>query len=1174
MIPYHHPISGLYIAALPETGSLAIADYLLLHSIPVKLVDADNALHVMGKSLPKPTGKSVSAELKDSVFLGSSVSTSQTERQLLVYCDPWDFVSYAEINLGLTEQDALNRWMNYHTQLIQSFEPGKQILISSYAFMQQPGKLLEVLNTHFGFRFDEVNAWKYYELFYNRNHYHHGLNLQRVLAYKKDPKIFDLLVQLHQKANWAHDKLLPQNLHKKVGVVVPCYNLGHLLEETIASVERSINPCYEISIVDDGSTGIKTVEVLTRLKQMGYRIIHQENQGLCKALNHGITESSSSYILVLSADDKCDPLLLAEGVLTLENEAHTGVVYCNPKTFEGSYKLWIVPDFDITRLLATNFIVASSVFRKELWQQSGGFDPMADGNEDWDMWMSMAKRGAGFKHINSYLFHYRTRLGSKIEACNLPENRKKLSAYLIEKHKELFLPHINGVYANMHFTMGQLNEQVVHLGSYKQHDDLMRKGKANLGVLGKVMYKLLEKAGQLSIHADDANFYQKYPVLPNDSAQPQLRVVHSGWRNKLSYKLGIIINKLRANLGQADKGNSRISKILFYAKLKSKSVYKLFSSVLRMLYIASERWPITIIRHHKNGLETVYSGNSYEYWMAKNFPSKSTLLGYKKELTSFTTKPLFRILLPVENSSIVLLTDTVNAMREQVYASWELVFICGKETQDTLMEEISKWQKEESRFVLFKTDYPVHSAEAKNEVNEKEADKDNVYYAIIKIGDRLPPEALYQYARHINEFKAATHLIYSDDDCIHDDGHHYNPRFKQDWNRDTLMAQPYIGNSYVIKASYVYSAGGWKAAYQTAHEYELLLRMSNDSNAKVVHLPFIGYHILSGSICDNSQPSGKQFYEDARKAITDTASAIGEMGTVKTIEGNGGFSIRYQLTAKPLVSIIIPTKDKIDILHTCIESIFQKSTYTAFEIVLLDNNSSEPAFFEQLAQWEKKEPERFKCVRTEHPFNFAYLMNLGAQHSKGEYLILLNNDTEVITPDWIEAMLEQAQRKSIGVVGIKLLYPNNTIQHAGVVIGLGGGAGHVFPGRTPNAVTYMNYLNNITNYSALTAACIMIKKSKFDEVSGFDESYAVEFNDVDFCLRVKEKGYQNVYIPHAVLYHYESISRGHPLANSVSYNRHLAELDRLKSRWRQMMINDPCYNPNLSLTSDNMEIKI
>lgn len=276
------------------------------------------------------------------------------------------------------------------------------------------------------------------------------------------------------------------------------------------------------------------------------------------------------------------------------------------------------------------------------------------------------------------------------------------------------------------------------------------------------------------------------------------------------------------------------------------------------------------------------------------------------------------------------------------------------------------------------------------------------------------------------------------------------------------------------------------------------------------------------------------------------------------------YQIRYEILDKKKVSIIIPSKNLTEITDVCINSIFRLTSYPNFEVILVNNNSNEDDFFKMVKKWEDKEPKRFKCITDNGSFNFSRLMNNAVKETSGDYLLLLNNDTEVTHADWMTAMVEYAQLEKTGVVGVKLLYHNDTIQHAGVVIGIEGTAAHVFLAENKNALGYFGYIQTLNNFSAITAACIMVAKEKFYLVDGFDENLSVDYNDIDFCLKIKDKGFDNIYLPHVVLYHYESISRGHPHKTKESYERHLKEIGIFQTKWQKYIDHDPCYNPNLS----------
>jgi GT2 family glycosyltransferase len=448
------------------------------------------------------------------------------------------------------------------------------------------------------------------------------------------------------------------------------------------------------------------------------------------------------------------------------------------------------------------------------------------------------------------------------------------------------------------------------------------------------------------------------------------------------------------------------------------------------------------------------------------------------------------------------------------------------------------------------------------------------YVALLDQDDLLSQDALYKNVLALNENNKID-LIYSDEDKMNEKGQRVDPHFKPDWCPDNFLSRNYLGHLLLLKQSILKEIGGFREGYEGSQDYDLLLRYTEKSKV-IHHIPEVLYHwrmhMNSTAVNEEAKPYA---FNNGIKALEDALVRRGIAGKVNLIENLPGFySIRYQIDTFKKVSIIIPSKDKADITNTAIESIFNLTTYPNYEVILISNNSSEQSFFDLVTKWKKLKPDNFVYIEDNGNFNFSRLINNAAKVATGDYLLLLNNDVEIIQKDWMTAMVEQAQRESIGVVGVKLLYSNDTVQHAGVVIGLGGVAGHSFVGQERNASGYFYYLKSISNYSALTAACILVKKETFEQVNGFDENLAIEFNDVDFCLKVKELGYNNIYLPHVELYHYESISRGHPHKTRKSYQQSMKEVDYFSNKWTSYIQNDPCYSKHLSLIFTDFRLRV
>ena len=560
----------------------------------------------------------------------------------------------------------------------------------------------------------------------------------------------------------------------------------------------------------------------------------------------------------------------------------------------------------------------------------------------------------------------------------------------------------------------------------------------------------------------------------------------------------------------------------------------------------------------------------YEVWMKKNMPQEKDLLIFRKDVEAWRNTPLVSVLIPVYNIDVNLFKETIASVKSQVYTNWELCIADDKSTNAELIAYLEELQEDPKIKVVFRAENGHISASSNSALELASGD----YCALLDHDDVLTPDALYQNVKEIIE--GGYDFLYSDEDKIDEEGDLGHPFFKPDWSPDTILSRNYICHFLVLKTSILKSIGGFRVGFEGAQDYDLILRFTEQTN-KIKHLTKVLYHwrmhegstALSGSV--------KSYAFDAgQKALQEALVRRGEPGNVEVIDNERGvYSVRYEIAEKHKVSIIIPTKDKADVIGLCLESIFRLTDYENFEVIVLDNNSSEESFFSLMKEWEEKEPERFKVKRVEAPFNFSLLMNIGAKESEGEYLLLLNNDTEVLHADWITALVEQSQRNSIGVVGTRLIFPNDTIQHAGVIVGLGDvAAEHPFVGTTREDLGHYYNLKAVTNYSAVTAACFMVKKSIYNEVGGFDEKLQVEFNDVDFCLKVKEAGYNNVYLPHVELYHYESISRGHPMKTRASYKRHDREVNYFRSKWMKYIKKDPCYNIHLSRIFTYYELNV
>lgn len=544
----------------------------------------------------------------------------------------------------------------------------------------------------------------------------------------------------------------------------------------------------------------------------------------------------------------------------------------------------------------------------------------------------------------------------------------------------------------------------------------------------------------------------------------------------------------------------------------------------------------------------------------------------KEETTVFPKDVTFSILVPLYNTPERFLREMIESVTAQTYGKWELCLADGSDDAHDFVGRIcQEYRQKDSRIKYQKL--------AKNEgisgnTNECYKMATGNYIALFDHDDLLHPCVLFAYMQAICEKDAD--YIYCDESTFKGNSinHMITMHFKPDYAPDNLLANNYICHFSVFSRELLESGELFRSQFDGSQDHDMILRLT--AKAKhIVHIPRILYYWRSHKGSVASSIDAKTYAIDAAKgAVADHLTKLGYRNF--EIESTRAFAtifrIKYELTSRPLVSIIIPNKDHVDDLSRCVESIINLSTYDNYEIVIVENNSETAeirTYYEEISRH-----PRVQVVEYKGDFNYSKINNFGVQYAKGEYLLLLNNDTEVITPDWMEELLMYAMRKDVGVVGAKLYYPDKTIQHAGIVIGLGAHrtAGHTHY-RIPEAnVGYMGRLCYAQDVTAVTGACMMVSKALYEELGGLDESFTVALNDVDFCLRVREKGFLNIFTPFAELYHYESKSRGSDKKDERAL-RYQQESDRFRVKWADALAKgDPYYNPNFSLDHSDFTV--
>ncbi len=560
-----------------------------------------------------------------------------------------------------------------------------------------------------------------------------------------------------------------------------------------------------------------------------------------------------------------------------------------------------------------------------------------------------------------------------------------------------------------------------------------------------------------------------------------------------------------------------------------------------------------------------------QYYGTKSFPSPETRKF--EESFEFERRPLISILVPLYNTDETMLKEMIGSVIWQTYSNWELCLADGSDDLHAYVGTVVSSYKD-ARIKYMKL--------AKNEgisgnTNECLKMATGEYIGLFDHDDILHPEALFEYVKVINEQDAD--YIYCDETTFKSGNidHMLTMHFKPDYAIDNLRANNYICHFSVFKRSLLDGDELFRSKFDGSQDHDMILRLT-DKAEKIVHVPRLLYYWRCHALSVASNIGAKTYAIDAAKgAVADHLRKHGfkDFKITSTRAFETIFKIRYKLEGTPLISIIIPNKDHAADLKRCVTSIIEKSTYKNYEIIIVENNSITDDIF-SLYEDLKSLDERIKVIKYEGTFNYSKVNNFGVSKSNGEYVLLLNNDTEVITVNWLEEMLMYAQRSDVGAVGAKLYYPDMTIQHAGVVIGLGAHrtAGHTHYKLPKENLGYMGRLCYAQDVSAVTGACLLVKRTLWDEVNGLDETFEISLNDVDFCLKLLKKGYLNVFTPFAELFHYESASRGLDDSGEKAerYNR---ESELFRRKWAEALKKgDPYYNPNFSLDRSDFSVKV
>jgi O-antigen biosynthesis protein len=935
------------------------------------------------------------------------------------------------------------------------------------------------------------------------------------------------------------------NAKPRVSVIMPCYNQGQYLDEAIASVLAQTYQSFEIIVINDGSTDAETIQILNHFSHPKVILLHIANQGVAAARNTGIQQAQGQYILPLDADDRIAAHYLETAIPILEANPNIGIVSSQAEMFGEQTGRLELPPYSFPEILLGNMIFNSSLYRKADWQTVAGYNPnMVNGWEDYDFWLSLIELGREVAQIPEVLYFHRELPNSRSQKLTQAD-WVECYRQIFHNHPNLYQPNISTVFAslidlreNVQNTHQKLNLSQVE--NYRQHHEI-----ESLRTKLEQLQPKLKLAEAMVSGMQSSKFWQ-------------LRDRWFEWR----YRLGLTVASEQMLLPPAIQSGKIAPPRFGVAQMRKKVPQKLQA----LGKVRQERGTLGLLRYVGfRVFARIKRYSNYQQWIEQHTLTKAGLLSADRQMAEWQHRPVFSVILPVYNVDEKWLTKAIESVRNQIYPDWELCIADDASPAPHIKPLLTHYSKLDPRIkVVFRPQNGNIVAASNSALELATGD----YIALLDHDDELAVNALFENAKLINQHPNAD-FIYSDEDKIDMQGKRSDPFFKPDWSPDYFHSCMYTCHLGVYRTSLIREIGGFRAGYDGSQDYDLVLRVV-ERTQHIYHLPQVLYH---WRIIPSSVTSGEEAkpwaYAAAQRALADMVNRSSYPGRVEAGPRAGFHRIRREIIGNPLISIVIPSagtlvetpSGTVCGVETCIRSIRDRSTYRNFEIVLVDGFDIPEAIANAV------QGEDLNFVRCDRPFNFAQRINFGCQNARGEILLLLNDDMEVISPDWLESMLEFAQQQEIGAVGAKLFFPDRTLQHVGVMV-LGGNPGHAFRQAEGDHPGYFcsNLVNR--NYLAVTAACLMMRRSLYFGLGGMDEGFPLNYNDVDLCLKAHQAGYRNIVTPYAQLFHYESASRKPGLRPK--------EWENLNTKWadyfKALDYNDPYYNPNLSRDQVNFEL--
>jgi len=945
-----------------------------------------------------------------------------------------------------------------------------------------------------------------------------------------------------------------------VSVLMSAYNHAPYVGDAIESVLSQSHKNIEFLITDDGSSD-ETVEEIKRFRDKRITFVpYRLNRGACAATNELIQKARGKYVCIINSDDIWSTKdKVRNQVHIMESNSEFGAVFgraqyidCNGNNLDKNTlpggTIFDQENRPRYEWLSHFFIKGNCLchptvmIRKECYDRLGGYRNSFRQLPDLEMWIRLAKKYE-INVSDEELVSFRILPGLNASSPTRANTIRHSNELHIIK-KEFF----NG-----------LSDKDFKAGFHKYFVNKDASDPVSLSIEKALLYF---HGSSMHCDADKIIGLERIIYLHENSVA---RII-------LATKYGIDHRWIHNKMGQVTTlvGLEKVT-----SKDNSKEIKALKSSLswkitcpLRILNDTARK---IIAKTNKKIRFKKKKRNNYQEWIDKYDTldsKKRSEIRYKVEHLS--CKPAISVIMPCYNSNLKLLKKAIESVINQLYPHWELCIADDASTDPRIRRLLEKYMSKDSRIKVAFRDKNGHISEASNTALSM---ANGEWIAFMDHDDLLAENALYEVACAINENPEVL-LIYSDEDKIGERGGRFEPHFKSDWNPDLLLSQNYISHLTAIKSEIFKKVKGFRKGFEGSQDYDLILRC-------IHHLKDVQLHHITKILYHSRAESGSTaLVIDANRYTTDSGiralkDYIKERGLDAEVD-KGSFPNTYKVKyaipyPEPLVSIIIPTRDQLELTQKCLNSIFSKTNYKNFEIIIIDNESEDVKTHEYFAEIQR-EKANVRVIKYIGEFNYSAINNYAVNFSCGKVIGLLNNDIEVISPNWLSVMVSHAIRPEIGCVGAKLYYSDNRIQHAGVILGIGGVAGHSHKKYKRDHPGYFSRLHLTQNLSAVTAACLMIRRDVFDLVGGFDkDNLKIAFNDIDLCLKVKEAGYRNIWTPYAELYHHESASRGYE-DTPEKIERFQNEISFMINKWGKKLVNDPYYNPNLTLKKEDFSI--